>query len=97
MRPACRESVESRRLETGFTDGETSYPRLRTPPRKDLIFDNSLASFRVNDVAALIYECERLPALEEKIIRALGPPSKRMRINKKLNKLVEEAGAPDDD
>jgi hypothetical protein len=46
--------------------------------------------------AAQVYEYTRLSVLEEKVIRALGPPSKRMRYDKKLGKLVDDEGAPDD-
>ena len=65
------------------------------PPGKDPLFDDSLAPFHVNDVAALVYECRRLGALEQKIIRALGPPW--MLFDKKLDKFVEDGGEPDDD
>jgi hypothetical protein len=70
--------------------------RDRHGPEGDPLFDNGFASFHVNDVAALVYECTRLSVLEEKVIRALGPPSKRMRYDTKLGKLVEDKGAPDD-
>ena len=64
-------------------------------PMKDPLFDDSLAPFHVNDVAALVYECDRLRILEQKVIRALGPPSKWMRFDITLNKLVEDASDGD--
>jgi hypothetical protein len=66
-------------------------------PGKDPIFDDGLAPFHVNDVAALVYECKRLQALEEKVIRVLGPPAKRVRFDPKLDRFVDDEGAPDDD
>jgi hypothetical protein len=68
-----------------------------TPTRPSATrFDNSLAPFHVNDVAALIYECKRLWRLERRIIRALGPPAQQMRYDKKLDKLVPDESDPED-
>ena len=59
-------------------------------PDDDPLQDESVALFRVSDVAVLLYECKRLWALEAKVLRALGPPAKRMRYNRKLDKYIVE-------
>jgi hypothetical protein len=43
-------------------------------PDDDPLFDGSLAQFHVNDVAALLYECKRLWALERKVSHRAWPP-----------------------
>ena len=74
-----------RRLESAMEDW-----REVNPPEDDPIFDERRGEFHVNDVATLMHEYQRLSRLEERIMRALGPPSKRMRWDRKLGKFVDD-------
>ena len=66
-------------------------------PEDDPLDDDSLAPFHVNDIAVLVYECERLWYLEQRVMNALGPPSRKMRYDKKLDQLVPDETYPFDD
>jgi hypothetical protein len=53
-------------------------------------FDESLGEFHVSDVALIFSEYQRLSRFEQRVIDVLGPPSQRMRCNRKLGKFEPE-------
>jgi hypothetical protein len=63
--------------------------RDRHGPDDDPFDDESLEPFHVADVAILYHEYKRLIRLEQKIIDALGPPTK-LRWNRRKGKFEEE-------
>jgi hypothetical protein len=65
------------------------------PADYDPIFDDELAEFHINDIAILTARLNELLRLEERLIQAIGPPSRASHFNKRTGKF-EDFGPADD-